>query len=537
MQWVTMFAYDPAPIAASNTEYQTHFLSLIYSPQKALGFKIAGELFRNPQFQRDRSNERTPFGMNDVNISYEKDLAELATDDLFFYTNTTATRPKNLSALQKIAGYGSSPVVTYNGRGAYFLDKIDANTWRLEVYPDAIWVRDPFSRATPRIENVVLQYNVQPMTVQLPGLGGNFHITGVNAGNNHSARAVNGEFNITPGAYILSTAPFTGDAQQIKIGYITANEFYAPPATNRNEYVLHTPQRMILERQPLDVDVEVVSPHQIKRLTLQFSGPGWGGGGARPVAIPMTRKDHFLFSATIPDTLVNAGMLNYVIRVEYLSGNELVYPGAVQGPPNTWDYFNPQSFSTRVLPARTAIELYSAENGDAPIVWSPGLQFRTIHSGITGETTAKLVQPPATGGFTQRREERAQAFFVLESFVKPQIEAISNYAGNFTNIVITAKAENAPVNVEVSLISKSGGIYTGRARLARNRDSQTISLSSLQPGRMMLLPRPFPGFQPFWYSNPKQQNFNLNDIERIQLAIPTQGNTEPYFEIKSIRIE
>ena len=40
-QWITQFAYDPTDMAWSNTEYQTHFLNLAYTPGKAIGMKIA----------------------------------------------------------------------------------------------------------------------------------------------------------------------------------------------------------------------------------------------------------------------------------------------------------------------------------------------------------------------------------------------------------------------------------------------------------------------------------------------------------------
>ena len=42
-QWITQFTYEPAEISQYNTEYQTHFLNLLYTPGKALGLKIAAE--------------------------------------------------------------------------------------------------------------------------------------------------------------------------------------------------------------------------------------------------------------------------------------------------------------------------------------------------------------------------------------------------------------------------------------------------------------------------------------------------------------
>ena len=46
-QWATQFAYDPALLAASNAEYNTHYLNLLYTPAKAISFLIAGEVFRS----------------------------------------------------------------------------------------------------------------------------------------------------------------------------------------------------------------------------------------------------------------------------------------------------------------------------------------------------------------------------------------------------------------------------------------------------------------------------------------------------------
>ena len=46
-------------------------------------------------------------------------------------------------------GYGSSPIVTYEGEGIYFLDRVRPGVWRLEVYPDAVPVRDPFEPPSP----------------------------------------------------------------------------------------------------------------------------------------------------------------------------------------------------------------------------------------------------------------------------------------------------------------------------------------------------------------------------------------------------
>ncbi|MHC2993686.1 membrane or secreted protein, partial [Pontibacter sp. HJ8] len=40
-QWATQFAYDPLATAYGNTEYQTHYVNLAYTPSKAISLMIA----------------------------------------------------------------------------------------------------------------------------------------------------------------------------------------------------------------------------------------------------------------------------------------------------------------------------------------------------------------------------------------------------------------------------------------------------------------------------------------------------------------
>ena len=44
-QWATQFAYDPIATAYGNTEYQTHYLNLAYTPSKAISLLIASKVF------------------------------------------------------------------------------------------------------------------------------------------------------------------------------------------------------------------------------------------------------------------------------------------------------------------------------------------------------------------------------------------------------------------------------------------------------------------------------------------------------------
>jgi hypothetical protein len=543
MQWVTMFAYDPVAIAEINTEYQTHFLNLAYSPQKAIGFKIAGELFRNPQFKRDRSNEKRPFDMKGLKISYQEDISELATNELFYYTNNTATIPPSPSTLKSVAGYGTSSIVSYKGYGAYFLDRLSDGVWRLEVMPDAIWVRDPFTRATPRIENVVIKWTNNDMGLNLPDLGKKFYVTGINDGNNFTGTAKEGIISVSPGVYILSVKPVTDDLKKITIGPIAANEYYAPKETNKNFYFLPGAAQQISEGTPLEVTVKILSPvSPIKRLLYQPSGGSGGGrgfGGFRSVQIPFVKTDEYQYKATVPDSLVKPGLLNYTIITEYVSGKVTVYPGGVEGPANYWEYYNPESYSVRVLPALSEIELFNSENYGKALTFSGNFRFRSslILSGVTGKSVLKFSAGSGGPGFGQGRPNISGLTYALQNYVGEITKGVAKYAGKYTRILVNGKAADKPVKLEVVLINRDGNAYSFMTTLVADKDVQVINLKDLTDSRMLLLPRPFPGFLPLWYTAEMKKNFSLSEIERLQLLVPVEGNDElPGFELTSITV-
>ena len=540
MQWVTMFAYDPVALAPSNTEYQTHFLNLAYSPQKAIGFKIAGKLFRNPQYKRDREKEKNPFDVDGLKISYADDFSELATNELFFHTNSTSTNPPNLSTLKSIAGYGTSPVVSYKGYGAYFLDKISDGVWRLELMPDAIWVRDPFSKATPLIENVLIKWNKTEMGVSLPDLGRSFTVTGINDGNSYFLTAKEGQFAITPGAYILSTKLVTEEIKKAKIGTITANEFFAPKETNKNFYFLQNAPEQVSEGHSIEVTVSVISPvTSIKSLVIQPYVIGFRGK-IIPSSLPvlMVKTDEYKYKATIPDTLVKPGILTYHIISESVTGETTVYPGGFKGTTSDWEYYNPETYSVRVLPATNEVQLFNIENSSQVVTFSGNSRFGSsvVPSGIAGQSTLKFSQ--GKYNITQERPNTSGMICVIQNHIGDKINGIAGNTSNYSQLQVFGKASGKPVKIEVTLINKDGNAYTAKTTLSADQSSQIINLKDFTDGIMFLLPRPYPVFLPYWYTSKIKRPFSLSEIERIQILIPEEGNGElPGFELTSITLK
>lgn len=172
VQAAAMFQYDELPLAAENAATRTHYLNLVYTPGKAIGMAIAAEVFR-----------RVPRGVGFVPATDElafppfrtsrpRACAELAADDCYFYTNGAMTPPPDPAKLRHVWGVGDSPVVTTTGTGAYFLDRLSAGRWRLQLYPDVFRTADPFT-GKAGMKVAALDRPVT-LTVGLPDLGARF---------------------------------------------------------------------------------------------------------------------------------------------------------------------------------------------------------------------------------------------------------------------------------------------------------------------------------------------------------------------------
>lgn len=167
MTWATQFAYDPTAIADCNTEYVTHYMNLAYTPGKAISQMIAAEVMRQTDITDYDKTYPTDTIFGNCTLSYHNNLAVWNSADKFYYTNTTTIKPSDTKQLQHIAGVGSSHIVEYDGNGAYFLDKLDDETWRLEIMPDVVRLRDAYHNTTEEQPVATTQWNKHKIRIKL----------------------------------------------------------------------------------------------------------------------------------------------------------------------------------------------------------------------------------------------------------------------------------------------------------------------------------------------------------------------------------
>ena len=194
-----VFDYDPVDIADENMSTPTHYLNLVYTPDKAISLAIAAEaMARLPKGGEAYHPDARAIVFPPFRVDAARNLSEMATETDYLYTARPITPPPAPEKLRRVWGVGESKVAASSGNGAYFLDKVRDGLWRLQLYPSVREVADPYTYH-PRKKRVVLADKIR-FGVRLPDLGelGATLAPGDYAVTREGFRPANGEGDLPP---------------------------------------------------------------------------------------------------------------------------------------------------------------------------------------------------------------------------------------------------------------------------------------------------------------------------------------------------
>jgi len=553
MQFAAQFAYDPMYIAPVNTEYQTHYLNLAYAPHKALGMKIAAEAFRRVPRTKDYGPYPGNTRFAGVRVSYADDLAEFVSDDKFVYSASTQSRPPTPRKLTELAGYGNSPLVQYPGAGAYFLDRLEPGVWRLEVMPDAVWVRDPFEKPSPKKIVARIAWNSWPMRIDLPDLGAGFSAQGLNDGNPLNGHAEGTTLQVRPGVYLLTReGVITKRTGEEHWNNITLKEFVAPEASIDRTYVLHLPLVEATADHPLRINATVVAPQTPRKVELIVypppireppraptepaprvqpggdNGPGVGRidtGGAQFFEMQPAGLG---YSAEIPADQLRPGTLRYEISVQGADGFE-TFPAMQSGRPTDWDFYG-QGWQTRVVPQGAPVLLFDAAT-DSNLLTADhrGVNYDRVPSDRPGTSAIELLATDLEeGGHDQS----------LRFFFKDKINGRTTDVGTATRLTLYGKSmTDKPTPVQLALTTAEGVTYGGSVTVEPHHGSYSVPISALKQVRSPNIPHGYPVFIPFWNSLKVQLPLDLSRAESVLVSIGPGIAASEYQQPHGVQIE
>lgn len=535
-QWITQFAYDPIDMAWANSEYQTHFLNLAYTPTKALSMKIAAEVAYN--LPRGKSYGEYPVDtlFGDFMVSYKNDLSLMNSPERYFYSNHTDIPPVDASTLKSVAGYGNSPIVSYEGTGAYFIDKLDDGVWRLEVMPDAVQVKDPFTKPSLKEEAVTIVWNSWNMTLRLPALGPNFTVRGLNEGNSYAGHASQGTISaVRPGVYLLQAvgkaraSVWNADTpwNNIRLG-----EYVAPQPRAKEFTVYHQSAPVVEVGSPLVVEAVIAGPLQPDSVWIYTDRVSfWSDNNPRYM---MKRTEGYTYRGVIPAEEVKDGGLKYNIVVA-ASDKLRTFPGGVEGNPLDWDYQSTSYWQTKTVDRKNVLALFDA--GDSESRMETYAMPEWSHVDYTLMGNFPLDRP------TQRfifRSENDDPHFYLRSYVKEIIEARADRLKECDTLFLSVK--EIPDTLHVGFVTSNGYTYTASVSLAGEEAERKdkiirVPLSDLRQSPTALLPHSYPVFLKKYFEPTVDIPFRPSEIEYLEISFGGRKNEKESLEISGVWLD
>lgn len=512
-QWITQFAYDPIDMAFANTEYQTHYLNLAYTPGKAISMKIASEIAQT--VQRGESFHPYPADtlFHDFHLSYSQDLSELNSAEKFFYSNNTHTQPAAPEQLEEIAGCGSSPLVEYEGTGAYFIDKLEDGVWRLELMPDAIVIKDPFAKPSLQKEVVTILKNAWNMTLHLPDLGNLFNARGINEGNNLTLKATNGCLHaLQPGVYLLSREG-SSKADKWRANSIwkniRLNEYVAPLREKPTTYtVVHQPSLSATSGSTLMLEAQIVGPSEPDSVIVYTDKISFWN--ERNPYIKMNRIKGYTYKAVIPAEEMKEGVFRYNMVI-CRDGKQQTFPDGIPGSPLDWDHTASQYWETNVTAPGNAISLFSVTDTYSKLETYTIPEWSSIHRQICNDSPIEKASLLIS---FESKEERP--VFFLKKWIKEEIDNRKEELQRAKYLCLHIK--KYPEGLKAGFVTSDGYTYKATCLSIDSSDIIRLPLADLQQAATVLLPHAYPVFLDKYFRPTTPIPFQIEKVESLELS-------------------
>ncbi|MFA6400790.1 MAG: hypothetical protein WCX31_04075 [Salinivirgaceae bacterium] len=515
IQIATQFAYDPTYSAYANTEYNTHYMNLAYTPQKALSLMISSEVFHQIPMYKSMGTYPQNLSFEGFRVNYKANLAEYNSKNKFLYTNNTDAKPIDESQLKQIAGFGNSVLVQYDGLGVYFLDKIDNGIWRLEVMPDAVAVDNPFGRNSPKKTVTVINWKTHKMSIQLNDLSSTFDLVAINSGNKYTTNIEDATFLIQPGTYILSkkgsSKKWTADD---KWGFNKLNDFCAPPTTVTKPWFQHEPEMEVSEQTSLTVLAQFISPIEVKSIQI------FGYTNSKKEVFKMDKLGGYLYSATIPEQMLTVGYLNYTIVVELIDGSFRTYPADKEGRPFDWDFYDRSTYQVPVVPKTNPIYLFNALKDADLLVKQWRSTFRLVPTENEGEAEYQMNIEKLFEVDDENLNAEPIYDYSFKHFIMDKIAGRKNDLSSMEHLVFKGRAlNNKPCKMQIAFVMDDGSACGSTLEIGNEVNEYKMLLATLKPVKKVTLPRPYPSFLPYYFSPTVSSSFDITKVESIQFSI------------------
>jgi hypothetical protein len=410
-------------------------------------------------------------------------------------------------------------VVAYEGEGIYFLDQVRPGLWRLELYPDAVPVRDPFEPPSP--DRIVTRAicRAWPMRLDLPDLGSSFTVQPVTAGNPRTERAVAGRVTVAPGVYVLSAAgPVDVATLPTHLGHLGFAEYHPPPPDTLPPSVVPLFPAALLAGGDAELRARVVDgtpPDSAVLFIKPRTGPSYRGYPMRPVVA-------YEYAAAVPATTLREGPHDLVITI-FRGDSSVTFPGGRRQKPTAWNYSGRESWTVEVVGPRTPLRLFDPASDAELLSFSRigdagrrGL-FHLGLSEVTGRPVFRFALPVDSSGW-------GPPDYTASLVIASEIRARQGTIAGAKAVRLRLRGLGPRQKLHLTLMEDDGTSWIAALPVDSTWSEPSLPLSAFVIGRGVLLPQGFPGEWNYWVG-PAEGRGNradrprLEHLERLQLSL------------------
>ncbi len=551
-QFAAMFSYDMLATAAYNLGWQTHNLNMVYTPSKAVSAIIAAKAMKLLPRGGDygifpQNNTFGPFKVN-----YEKNLSVYADDKHLFYSNSIdSTDVIHSSNLEQIVGCGSSPVVNTDAKGIYFLEKVSEGIWRLELYPDAIEVSDPFLMPNKNKVTHVLNSRPVQFTFNLPGITANAHIFNAHS-ENFTGRLQNRSTSLLPGLYFISDKEkIDFNALPALVNGVKLQEMVLPEIMPAKDYFIHQAQSEYTLEGGVSIDCKITDMAATSNVALYYK---INGRYFKKRVMEMIQPYHFQAKLSLSDfqetdqtnadNSSNSFLLEYIITVTQ-NNITTMYPSGINGTPFDWDFYsNKDVYVSKVINPVSKlnvldIELDKDKLRKTRVFKSVPYDYKMVMNTLSN----RLCLQVKCDNLITNPENWYPNDISFSHFIQHKLKARIDAGAIPTWLEIKARKITETTDAILIGFNQSDGTCWG-AKVALTSEFETIRIpvSDLRPVPMAMLPQDWPGVNPYFYPSVSgSQKPEWAKIENIFISIrddlyPQSLSAPKGYEIQSVEL-
>ena len=283
----------------------------------------------------------------------------------------------------------------------------------------------------------------------------------------------------------------------------------------------------------MNIKATLVSDKKIEK------AEAWLSNGNTYESVELKPLNNYDFSAEVSENLMKEGFLKYRIIVSTEEG-KTTFPGRVEGSPENWDFHSAEQYQTKIVEPDSPVYLFNAATDTDNLVrtWKSNNKLVPVNDS-EAEFQIKL-DKLFDEDIENQNAEPIHDYSLRYNFEKK----IGDYeVSKLNDLVINARSLNSDIEkLQVALLMKNGAAFGKILELNSETRDIKISLDELEPVKTVTLPRPYPGFLPYYFEHSYSGDLKLDEIESIQFSIGPGIEKEDLQKphavgIRSVRLE